>query len=139
MDHPESPLLRLQRGDGLPAFPADRDRAGRRAVPDRVSDVQRSGDGTLVVIHDATLGRTARGPAASCTGVVRDKTLTQLKAWRAEIARSRNLPAYVVFHDATLEDMARVRPGSLAALGAISGVGAKKLEAYGADILRILA
>jgi ATP-dependent DNA helicase RecQ len=62
-----------------------------------------------------------------------------LKAWRAEVAKSHNLPAYVVFHDATLAEMARAQPGSLDALGAISGVGAKKLEAYGREILRVLA
>jgi ATP-dependent DNA helicase RecQ len=62
-----------------------------------------------------------------------------LKAWRAEVAREHNLPAYVVFHDATLAEMARLRPDSLDALGEISGVGAKKLEAYGQEILRVLA
>ena len=62
-----------------------------------------------------------------------------LKAWRAEVAREHNLPAYVVFHDATLAEMARSQPDSLAALAGISGVGAKKLEAYGAEILRVLA
>ncbi len=61
-----------------------------------------------------------------------------LKAWRAEVAREHNLPAYIVFHDATLAEMARGQPGSLAALGAISGVGAKKLDAYGEQILRVL-
>ncbi|WKB51052.1 DNA helicase RecQ [Eleftheria terrae] len=62
-----------------------------------------------------------------------------LKTWRAEVAREHNLPAYVVFHDATLAEMARVAPGTLADLGGISGVGAKKLEAYGAEILRVLS
>lgn len=61
-----------------------------------------------------------------------------LKAWRAEVAREHNLPAYVVFHDATLAEMARSRPASLGELGGISGVGAKKLEAYGREILRVL-
>ena len=61
-----------------------------------------------------------------------------LKAWRAEIAREHNLPAYVVFHDATLAEMAQSQPDSLDALGHISGVGAKKLEAYGREILRVL-
>jgi ATP-dependent DNA helicase RecQ len=61
-----------------------------------------------------------------------------LKAWRAEVAREHNLPAYVVFHDATLAEMARAKPASLEALGQISGVGAKKLEAYGREILRVL-
>ena len=49
-----------------------------------------------------------------------------LKAWRAEVARAHNLPAYVVFHDATLAEMADLRPDSLAALGEISGVGARE-------------
>jgi ATP-dependent DNA helicase RecQ len=61
-----------------------------------------------------------------------------LKAWRAEVAREHNLPAYIVFHDATLAEMAREAPTSLDALGGISGVGAKKLQAYGDDILRVL-
>ena len=62
-----------------------------------------------------------------------------LKAWRAEVAREHGLPAYVIFHDATLAEMARSLPGSLDELGQISGVGAKKLEAYGREILRVLS
>jgi ATP-dependent DNA helicase RecQ len=58
-----------------------------------------------------------------------------LKQWRAEVAKEHNLPAYVVFHDATLADMARVAPRSLDDLAHISGVGAKKLQAYGEAIL----
>ena len=61
-----------------------------------------------------------------------------LKEWRAEVAREHNLPAYVVFHDATLAEMAQSQPDSLDALARISGVGAKKLEAYGREILRVL-
>jgi len=61
-----------------------------------------------------------------------------LKAWRAEVARAHNLPAYVVFHDATLADMAELRPATLDALAEISGVGARKLESYGEQILGVL-
>jgi len=61
-----------------------------------------------------------------------------LKAWRAEVAREHNLPAYIVFHDATLAEMARECPADLAALAGIGGVGSKKLQAYGAEILRVL-
>jgi ATP-dependent DNA helicase RecQ len=61
-----------------------------------------------------------------------------LKAWRGEVAREHNLPAYVVFHDAALAEMARQHPQSMDELGGISGVGAKKLEAYGREILRVL-
>ena len=63
---------------------------------------------------------------------------TALKAWRGEVAREHNLPAYVVFHDAALAEMALAAPTSLDALAGISGVGAKKLEAYGTEILRVL-
>ncbi len=63
---------------------------------------------------------------------------TALKAWRAEVAREHNLPAYIVFHDATLAEMARENPSSLDGLAGIGGVGTKKLEAYGQDLLRVL-
>jgi ATP-dependent DNA helicase RecQ len=62
-----------------------------------------------------------------------------LKAWRAEVARSHNLPAYVIFHDATLAAIAALAPHSLADLQGISGIGAKKLEAYGEEVLRVVS
>jgi ATP-dependent DNA helicase RecQ len=62
-----------------------------------------------------------------------------LKAWRAEVARSHNLPAYVIFHDATLAAIAALAPNSLADLQGISGIGAKKLEAYGEEVLRVVS
>nr|WP_306555597.1 DNA helicase RecQ [Acidovorax sp.] len=61
-----------------------------------------------------------------------------LKAWRAEVAKEHNLPAYVIFHDATLAAIAERNPGTLDDLQGISGMGAKKLEAYGADVLRVV-
>ncbi|MDD2713997.1 MAG: DNA helicase RecQ [Simplicispira sp.] len=60
-----------------------------------------------------------------------------LKAWRAEVAREHGLPAYVIFHDATLAAIAQRCPRTLGALQGISGMGAKKLEAYGAEVLRV--
>jgi ATP-dependent DNA helicase RecQ len=62
-----------------------------------------------------------------------------LKAWRAEVAREHGLPAYVIFQNVTLAEMARQQPGSLDELAGISGVGSKKLQAYGEEILRVLA
>ncbi len=62
-----------------------------------------------------------------------------LRAWRAEVARSHGVPAYVIFHDATLRDIAIARPDSLSALSHVSGVGAKKLESYGRSILERIA
>jgi len=61
-----------------------------------------------------------------------------LKLWRATVAREHNLPAYVVFHDATLAQMAERSPASLDELAGISGVGVKKLQAYGVDILQVM-
>ena len=87
-------------------------------------------------------GRGARGAAKAAPIALDDAAQARfdaLKAWRGAVAREHNLPAYVVFHDATLAEMARARPQSLDELGAISGVGAKKLDAYGADILRVVA
>ncbi|MEW6704499.1 MAG: DNA helicase RecQ [Pseudomonadota bacterium] len=84
-------------------------------------------------------GRKDRVPAAAATLDSAAQTrFAALKAWRAEVAREHNLPAYVVFHDAALAEMARDRPGSLEALSHVAGVGAKKLEAYGREILRVL-
>jgi ATP-dependent DNA helicase RecQ len=92
-------------------------------------------------------GKAARAPRAR-GGEVRppvplDETASErfapLKSWRADVAREHNLPAYIVFHDATLAEMARLRPATLDELAAISGVGARKLAAYGDDILRLLA
>jgi ATP-dependent DNA helicase RecQ len=62
-----------------------------------------------------------------------------LKAWRAEVAREHNLPAYVIFHDATLAAIAQRSPHSLDDLQGISGIGVKKLEAYGSEVLRVVA
>ena len=67
-----------------------------------------------------------------------DQRFAALRAWRSEVAREHNLPAYIVFNDATLAQMAQQAPSSLDELSGISGVGAKKLEAYGREILRVL-
>jgi ATP-dependent DNA helicase RecQ len=61
-----------------------------------------------------------------------------LKAWRAEVAKEHNLPAYVIFHDATLAAIAERAPQSLSDLQGITGLGAKKLEAYGEEVLRVI-
>ncbi|QHI98763.1 DNA helicase RecQ [Xylophilus rhododendri] len=62
---------------------------------------------------------------------------TALKAWRSEVAKEHNLPAYVIFHDATLAAIAERDPQSLDDLHGITGIGGKKLEAYGAEVLRV--
>ena len=65
--------------------------------------------------------------------------LAALKAWRSEVAREHNLPAYVIFHDSTLIALAELAPRSLAELEGVSGMGSKKLQAYGQEVLRVMA
>jgi len=63
----------------------------------------------------------------------------KLCEWRAAAAREQAVPAYIIFGDATLRGIAVSRPDSLAELAGISGVGEKKLEAYGAQLLEVVA
>jgi ATP-dependent DNA helicase RecQ len=85
-------------------------------------------------------GRSTAAPAAAA-GLTEAGQLrfAALKAWRAEVARAHNLPAYVIFHDATLAAIAAQGPRSADDLQGISGIGARKLEAYGDDVLRVVA
>jgi ATP-dependent DNA helicase RecQ len=62
----------------------------------------------------------------------------RLRAWRAGVAKEQGVPAYVVFHDATLRQIATQRPSSLADLGTVSGVGENKLAKYGEGVLEAL-
>jgi ATP-dependent DNA helicase RecQ len=62
----------------------------------------------------------------------------RLREWRRKTAQEHDVPAYVIFHDATLREMAQTRPASLSALGDVSGVGARKLEAYGESFLAVI-
>ena len=78
-----------------------------------------------------------KGIAESSLNAGALERLGHLKAWRAEVAREHNLPAFVIFHDATLRAIAERAPHSLHDLGGISGMGVKKLQAYGAEVLRV--
>jgi ATP-dependent DNA helicase RecQ len=87
-----------------------------------------------------------RGSKTSVKGLVEAtlnagalERLAHLKAWRGEVAREHNLPAFVIFHDATLRAIAEQAPQSLQDLEGISGMGTKKLQAYGAEVLRVCA
>ena len=62
-----------------------------------------------------------------------------LRAWRAGVAREIGKPAYVVFNDATLRALAEHRPGSMADLDGITGIGATKRDAYGEAVLEVVA
>jgi ATP-dependent DNA helicase RecQ len=79
--------------------------------------------------------------AASLDGLTGEAAgrFERLRAWRAATARDQGVPAYVIFHDATLREIAATRPGSLAGLGAVTGIGESKLARYGEQVLAVLA
>lgn len=62
----------------------------------------------------------------------------RLREWRTETAKAHEVPPYIIFNNATLKEVALVRPATLIELGRISGIGARKLEAYGTALLACL-
>jgi ATP-dependent DNA helicase RecQ len=82
---------------------------------------------------------TATSKAALSLDETAQARFVALKAWRAEVAREHNLPAYVIFHDATLAAIAERAPQTLDDLQGISGIGARKMEAYAQEVLRVVA
>jgi ATP-dependent DNA helicase RecQ len=79
-----------------------------------------------------------RGKAGGAPNPIGDPLFEALRAKRRELAMEAQVPPYVIFHDSVLRDMASARPASLDALGRISGVGARKLEAYGDAFLHVI-
>ncbi len=63
----------------------------------------------------------------------------RLRGWRLERSREDEVPAYVVLHDATLRELAAVRPGSREELAGVKGLGPVKIDRYGDDLLAVLA
>ncbi len=112
-------------------------------------------------LADLTAGRTARGgeraAAAGRPGAGRagapgnasraaraspdpgDPLFGQLREWRLAVSKEQGVPAYVVFSDATLQAIAAARPASRAQLAGVPGVGAVKLDRYGAAVLELCA
>lgn len=64
--------------------------------------------------------------------------LTRLKKWRSNIAREKSVPAYIVFHDSVLQELCRRHPRSLTELLDVQGIGQRKAEMYGPDVLSLL-
>jgi ATP-dependent DNA helicase RecQ len=89
---------------------------------------------------EAPLGRKSRSGSTRASDLdgTGEMLLSHLKAWRLEQARVQSVPAYVILNDNTLAQLARVRPQRRDDLLGISGIGAKKLERYGAALLEIL-
>ncbi|MFI8206041.1 DNA helicase RecQ [Streptomyces sp. NPDC085937] len=82
--------------------------------------------------------RKAKAAAAELPEALRP-AFEALRAWRAEQAKEQGVPAYVIFHDATLRDIVTAWPTSVAELGGISGVGEKKRATYGEGVVAVLA
>ena len=77
-------------------------------------------------------------PAANAPqGDVDPELRTRLRTWRSNIARERGVPAYVVLHDATIDGIVRAWPTTLDELRGVPGIGDKKLEHYGDELLRL--
>ncbi|MBY0441645.1 MAG: ATP-dependent DNA helicase UvrD2 [Mycobacteriaceae bacterium] len=95
--------------------------------------------------HCRICGKPLSGPAAlivrrcqTCAGDVDEELLLQLKDWRLRTAQQQSVPAYVVFTDSTLAAIAELLPTTNAALVAIPGIGARKLEQYGSEVLQLV-
>ena len=122
--------LRLTRGADVPHRAGRPGRAGRAVAGPALC---RSCGRALRTPAQRKLGRCDTCPAAY------DEALYEaLRAWRLERAREASVPAYVVFTDATLTAIAEAQPGDERALFAIPGVGATKVERYGADVLGLV-
>jgi ATP-dependent DNA helicase RecQ len=116
---------------GLRLTPASRDvLRGEREVRLRREAEPRRGGG----------GRKARkaSEASASLAPAENSLFESLRALRAELAREQNLPAYVIFHDATLRAMATQHPATLDELARVNGVGASKLERYGERMLAVI-
>jgi ATP-dependent DNA helicase RecQ len=115
----------------------DHDKFGALKLTELARPVLR-GETTLPLRKDQR-GSTRKASRTATLIDTAEQTLWDaLREKRRELATEHNVPPYVIFHDATLKAMLEQRPDSLAELARISGVGARKLEAYGAEFLSVL-
>ena len=86
-------------------------------------------------------GRTKRSRTGTGTDLppAAGGLMERLKRWRLAEAQAQAVPAYVVLHDSTLAEIARRRPQTLDELAGIAGIGARKLERYGAPLLDVVS
>ncbi len=118
-------------------------------VPNEHGGLMLGGDAKAILKGDAAVlialapkrERSARRGSARISGEanpVGDPLFEALRNLRRELAQEAGVPPYVVFHDATLREMAMARPASLEAMGQIGGIGTRKLEAFGEAFLRVI-
>jgi ATP-dependent DNA helicase RecQ len=152
--------------DRLPTFGIGADHAApywrgliRQLIALGALDVDTAGHGGLFLVQDKArpilrgelrvmlreegkrrteVRRPERAVAAKPVGPEVQSLFESLRSWRAVEAKAQRIPPYVIFHDTVLRDIAAVRPASIEELGQVKGVGASKLQRYGAAVLGIL-
>ena len=85
-----------------------------------------------------TAAQKARGRCDECPATCDEELFERLRAWRLAAAKAQSVPAFVVFTDATLTAIAETVPSDTRGLSAIAGVGTRKLDQYGAQVLAVL-
>ena len=97
--------------------------------------VEEDGYRVLRGVPGVALPKLGSGPVGDADPVL----AAELRRWRLERAQRDAVPAYVIFNDKTLEEVASTRPSSLGELGSVKGFGPTKLERYGEDVLAVVA
>jgi ATP-dependent DNA helicase RecQ len=97
--------------------------------------ILKGGEGVALILPPR---RERRRRGSAVANPVGDSLFEALRAKRRELAQAAQVPPYVIFHDSVLREMATVRPATLSALSRISGVGERKLEAYGDAFLQVI-
>ena len=105
-----------------------------KAGATRVRSTCRTCGAALASARERTIGR-----CSTCPATVDERLFEALRGWRLETAREADVPAFVVFTDATLTAIAETAPVDVAGLARINGVGPAKLERYGAEVLGLLS
>ena len=126
VDHDAYHALKLT-GEARPVLKGARQVQLRRyEKPARPSRQKRTGSARPRGYVEADLSRTEQ------------EIFEKLRWWRVETARVHNVPAYIIFHDATMREIAKAKPDTLDALRGVSGVGEKKLQTYGEEIVALV-
>jgi ATP-dependent DNA helicase RecQ len=135
-------VVRQLLAQGLLAVEGD---YGTLALTEASADVLRRSRTVMMRREPERTRSAARAPRARAAGTAAvdlpaeaAPLFERLRAWRASVAKEQGMPAYVIFHDATLRQIAATRPGSLAELGTVSGVGETKLARFGQQVLDTL-
>ncbi|PKQ30476.1 MAG: DNA helicase RecQ [Actinobacteria bacterium HGW-Actinobacteria-2] len=139
-------VVRQLLATGLLAVASDH---GTLAITEKASGVLRGAE--AVQLRQDTVVRAARSDRSSTKGSRKASAVAAdlagdeldlfeaLREWRLEVARRESLPAYVIFHDATLAAIAQLKPSTVDELASVSGVGGKKLETYGPGVLDVVS